>query len=226
MKATFSLVFALILNHQVLFAQSNLSIGIIGGPMVANFWDDNNSFLPKKWMPTFSVGTALRLQLAKQVFLQTDISYERKGFSLGELEWTDFNAIPIGKATLYSGFDYLLLTPTIGYSTRGKFHFEGSIGIFGGYLIDQKSRFVSVKGDFPDTPTPQTDMSFFNRFDFGTTTRLGVGYNFSQRWSANVNVVSNFGWAKPLRSQAGQPTDSNTDKTVSLGLQFGVFYKI
>jgi Outer membrane protein beta-barrel domain len=226
MKATIFLVFALIFTGQVLFSQSNVSIGIIGGPTAANFWDVTNSSLEKKWMPAFSIGTAVRVNLKKHFFFQTDISYERKGFSLGELEWTDFNAIPIGKATIYNGFDYALLTPTIGLSTRGKIRFEGSVGIFGGYLTDVKSRFVLTTPNFPEPSITQSDANTFNRFDFGTTMRLGIGSDLGKRWSASLNAVGNLGFNKPYKPSIGAFSGYGSDKTASFGLQLGVFYKI
>jgi hypothetical protein len=224
MKTTKLLVLALILNSQALFSQANVSIGIIGGPM-ADVSKDAPDYFPEKWMPSFSVGTAIRIDLKKHIFLQTEVSYERKGYSLGPFEWTDFNANPIGTSTPYERFNYVLLTPTVGFSTNGKVHIEGSLGVFSGYLTNVKTVFVKSSLAIPDRPI-NSDLKAFNRFDLGCTSRLGVGFNLGKKLSAKVNAIGNLGLTKPFKPRIGAPSNFSNDKTVSLGMQLGVFYKI
>jgi Outer membrane protein beta-barrel domain len=207
-------------------AQSRVSVGVIGGPMAADFKSSPNSFLPKKIMPAFSLGTAFRIKLENHLFLQTDISYERKGYSLGELEFTDFNGVVIEKLTIHNQFNYGLLTPTIGLTVGEKMRFECSVGVFGGYLIDMKS--VSATSLFGTSKLEgQGTIDGFNRLDFGLAGRIGVGFDISKKFIVSVNAIGNFGIAKPYR-----PIDINTlsgsldDQTRSFGVQLGLFYKI
>jgi Outer membrane protein beta-barrel domain len=225
MKTTILLAFSLLLNYQTLFAQSHVSIGLIGGPMAVNFREQSESFQPKKWMPTFSIGTAVRVNLKYRIFFQTEALFERKGFSLGEIQWTDFNANIIGTSTPYNYFDYASLTPAIGFSSAGKVHFESSLGIFFGYFTDIKTKFVNSSTAIT-TPNWAWDMGTFNRFDVGATSRLGIGFDVAKKWALTINAIGNLGFAKPYKSVLGAPTDYGRDKTVSLGFQFGVFYKI
>jgi Outer membrane protein beta-barrel domain len=225
MKKTILLVFVLIFMNQALFSQSNVSIGIIGGPTAAYFTKGYSS-VPKKWIPSASLGAAIRVQLKKPFFFQTDISYERKGFSYGEIEITDFNANPIGTKKLDELFDYALITTTIGFKTSGKVHFEGSLGVFGGYLTNLKSQtraFLPTGSGLFFRPFRVDD---FNRFDFGVASRLGVGFDLAKKLSVTVNAVGNFGFAEPYKPLLGAARGFGTDRTLSLGLQFGVFYKI
>ncbi len=225
MKATFSLVFALILSSQVLFAQSNVSIGLIGGPTVANFKGGFNDFLPKKWMPAFSIGYALRVDLKKHVFFQTDISYEGKGFSYGEIGITDFNAVVIETKKLYERFNYCVLTPSIGFRTSEKIYFEGSLGVFMAYLTDIKSMSTALTNPITQ-PSRTWEVTDFNRFDFGATARLGCGYDFGKKWSAKASAIGSLGFAQPFKPIIGASPEYGKDQTVSVGLQFGIFYKI
>jgi hypothetical protein len=221
MKKTVFLVFALIFTNQFLFSQSNVSIGFIGGPTVA-FFPKGYSAVPKEWIPAAFLGAAIRVQLKKPFFFQTDISYERKGFSYGKFEITDFNGNRIGTKRFDELFDYVLITPTIGFKTSGKVHFQGSLGVFGGYLVNLKSQtMVFISGI-----SREWQVEDFNRFDFGVSSRLGVGFDLSKKFSATINAVGNSGFAEPYKPLLGAASGFGTDKTLSLGLQLGLFYKI
>jgi hypothetical protein len=215
---------AFLLNCQVFFAQSNISIGVIGGPMAVNFRNDNNAFIKKEWMLSFSIGTAFRFGLDKHFFIQTELSYERKGFSYSDIQWTDFNGILSDKFTVNELFNYALLTPTIGFSFGQKLHFEGAFGIFGGYLTSAETIFGINPVDLPASAF-QPNIDNLNRFDYGITARIGAGFELAKKLSLNVNAVGNLGLDKPYK-----PLPSNAgnleNKTFSTGLQMGLFYKL
>ncbi len=216
---------ALLLSCQALLGQSKTSVGFILSPTLANF-RDAPTFFTKSWMPTLSAGTALRVQSKKAFFFQAELSYERKGFNLKGVQWTDFNAAPFGeKFTIRHQFDYLIFTPTVGFATRGKVHFEGSFGVFCGYLALRKDAY-GFKPPFASSANIQPNINDFNRFDVGTTTRAGVGFDLKEKWSLTINAVGNVGFSKVYKPVLGASDDFGRDKTVSLGLQLGLFYKI
>jgi hypothetical protein len=224
MKTTTLFAVALLLNCHLLLGQSNISIGVIGGPTAANF-RDGSPLIPKKWVTAFSIGSAIRVDLKKHIFFQTELSYERKGFSFGEIEITDFNAIPIGKKTFDEFFNYALVTPTIGFAADGKIHFEASFGFWGGYLVNLQSNTVVIPNDSIGNPR-FLEAGDLNRLDFGATGRIGVGFDFAKKWSLKVNAIGNWGFAQPYSSIPNVAPGFGKDNTMSFGLQLGLFYKI
>jgi hypothetical protein len=238
MKTANFLAFALIFTAQTLFGQSNRSIGIIAGPTMTNFWDTPNSnssvspdIFAKKFVPSFSVGASYRLGLKKNFFFQSDLTYERKGFSCCEIEWTDFNANPLGTSSQNNHFDYVVFAPSIGFTTRQKFHFEGVLGIFGSYLIGTKPEFVNLPLTTPINPqflanaADDIKATKFNRFDYGITARTGIGFDFNKQLTMTAHIVGNLGLSKLPKSPftSGFILIEN-DKTLSYGLQIGAFY--
>jgi hypothetical protein len=240
MKTTIFFAFVLLLNCQALFAQPNMSIGIIGSPMTTNFWDSpqpnpiiSSISLPtsKKFMSAYSVGASFRLGLQKHIFLQSELTYERKGFGFGEIEFTDFNGAIIGKSHEQNQLNYVVLAPSIGFMSSGDFHFEGSIGIFGGYLTSVVSKMVDLPPDLPSnspifsSSISNTKIEDFNRTDYGLTSRLGVGWDLGRSLTVTINAVGNFGFATlPNAALLNNIIPYKNDKSISFGLQFGAFY--
>jgi hypothetical protein len=238
MKTINFLAFALIFTAQTLFGQSNRSIGIIAGPTMTNFWDTpklnssvSEGIFNKKFVTSFSVGTSYRLGLKKNFFFQSDLTYERKGFSCCEIEWTDFNANPLGTSSQNNHFDYLVFAPSIGFTTRQKLHFEGVLGIFGSYLMEIKPTFVNLPSAITISPQLFANVSDdikvdkFNRFDYGITARTGIGFDFSKQLTMTAHIVGNLGVSKlPKSPSASGLIIIENDKTLSYGLQIGAFY--
>jgi hypothetical protein len=221
MKTIFPFILAFLLFHQALLGQSTLSVGIIGGPTIATFKGTSEFFQPKKELPFFSVGGALRIGFKKYFFTQTYLSYERKGFSLGTFKWLTYSGMLKGTSTINNHYNYGLLSQTVGFSTRGKIHFEGSIGAFGGYLIDMNSTSVFWTTGVPPFPLPD-DLGSFNRFDWGATACVGIGFDLGKKITIRINAQENLGFARVYKSSYR----TSDDKTFSKGAQLGVFYKI
>jgi Outer membrane protein beta-barrel domain len=238
MKTINLLVFALIFTVQTLFGQANRSIGIIAGPTMTNFWDTPKStplgltdVFEKNPLSSFSVGASYRLGLKKNFFFQSDLTYERKGFSCCEIEYTDFNANPLGTSSQNNHFDYVVFAPSIGFTTRQKFHFEGILGIFGSYLIGTKPEFVNFPSTTPISPqflanaADDIKVTKFNPFDYGITARTGIGFDFSKQLTVTAHIIGNLGLSKLPKSpfSSGFILMEN-DKTLTYGLQIGAFY--
>jgi Outer membrane protein beta-barrel domain len=234
MKTINLLVFALIFTVQTLFGQANRSIGIIAGPTMTNFWDTPNipsEFFDKKFASGFLVGASYRLGLKKNFFFQSDLTYERKGFSNGDIEWTDFNANSIGKTSQNNQFNYIVFAPAIGFTTRQKLHFEGILGIFSSYLINTKHKFTNLP---PDNTILQhivvnagddIKATKFNRLDYGITARTGIGFDFSKQLTMTAHIIGNLGLSKlPKPPFSSGLVLVENDKTLSYGLQIGAFY--
>lgn len=203
-----------------LIGQTNKSeIGIELGPNLRSL--RGNEMLEKIDDISFAYSGGLSFQyfFTKTVSLRTNISYERKGFSIKE-KASDQYGNPVGEMIFHSDFNYLTI-PILARLTLGKkVKLFGNIGPYIGYLLKQTD-VTEAYAEFPKSEVDNTDN--YNKTDFGISAGLGTKIPIGDKLIFSLEIRDNLG----LTNISSIPViNDGSIKTNTTNLLIGIGYKL
>ncbi|MFH1297773.1 MAG: porin family protein [Bacteroidota bacterium] len=203
------LILVLLLDPVNLFCQTNrLDIGIEGGPSVIFINGSCDHLNPGIG---FSAGPFIQYNFRKFFSIRADFSFERKGErdinSHGEISRINYN---------------YLISQIFGRMTFGKkINFFFQTGLFSGYLL----RGYTVNNAWPkELGRTYETTQFFNRFDWGLSTGIGMNIPLWQRFLVSVEVRYNLGLYQIVKDDISQESHWY-EKTNSVNFLVGVAYR-
>jgi len=183
--------FIQLLHFNSVAQSGNFEVGIKGGTSVALNW--GSSYTKMNQNPTlgYAAGISFRYHLPKRFSIGTEITFERKGYSIN-VAAADIDENIFGEVEVKYRLHYLLIPILTRFSVGKKVCTFVNVGPFFGFLThataDWKapSRFVY----FPNTTDETKD---FKRLDVGVTTGLGIMIPVKERIFLSLEVRNNLG---------------------------------
>lgn len=209
-------------NSVNLHAQNSMfDLGLEGGPNLSTMLisSSNPAFDFNPDPAIFgSGGFIFQYNFKNFLSLKSGLSYQRKGYQIKDLNYTDQSGNPIGNGRASSRFDYLTFPVLVKASFGKKVHFFVNAGPYVGYLLS-KTDLMKINGNKTIYKDP-LDATGINRWDFGVASGVGISIPVRTYWAISVE----------LRNYSGllDLTESNTTKwlTNTTDLRVGVAYKL
>jgi hypothetical protein len=190
---------------------------IRGGPNLS--YVRGNSLDNDQSLFGFTAGAFARYALNKHTFLSTGIQYERNGFMIPDLTFTDPYGNNLRKGDVYSRFNYLVLPMMAEYGFGSGITFSIKGGPFIGYLL-QKRTFI--KWDNNQTDDQTFGDSGKHRFNFGLGAGAGAYFPLNKKFLFELNIEDHLG----LTNVSGGSLSNGDQKTNALNLTAGLVYSL
>lgn len=213
------LLFISIGSTSSLRAQNSMfDLGLEGGPNLSTLIVKGNpmfDFNPKAAVYG-SGGVIFQYNFKNFLSLKTGFSYQRKGYQLPDLVFTDANGNFIGKGKATSRFDYLTFPILVKAGFGKKVNFFVNAGPYAGYLLakSDRTKFNDQEKTYKD------NLNGLSRWDFGIASGIGIAIPIRTFWVVSIEA----------RNYSGllDITDSNNTKwlTNTTDLRVGVAYKL
>lgn len=220
MKNTLIIASFLALGMTSLKAQTSnrYDWGIEGGPNLNTFRMKANPFFDTKPAVFGSGGFIFQYNTKKILSFKTGFSYQRKGYQMKGLLFTDAvgNYLETGKAVV--SFDYITLPLLVKASFGKKTQFFINAGPYGGFLLSAKGRFIYSGQDNNQT---ETFTNSVQRWDFGIASGIGIAIPIKESWKIHAELRNYFGLID-ISNNGGNPGiyTNTTD------LRLGVVYRL
>jgi opacity protein-like surface antigen len=207
-----------------LHAQNSMfDLGLEGGPNLSTMLISSTIFDFDPQPAIFgSGGFIFQYNFKNFLSLKTGISYQRKGYQLKDLSYTDNIGNPIGTATASSRLDYLTFPILVKASFGKKVNFFLNAGPYVGYLLQKTDR-MKFNGS---TTTDQADLGTagYNRWDFGIAGGIGIAIPIRTFWVISVEARNYSGLVDIAQSSNTKWLTNTTDLRVGVAYKLG-FYK-
>lgn len=211
----FCLCFVSLLIIHSSFSQSKkLEIGIVAGPSLSFLFGNEILRSYTKPILRYAFGGSLDYHFTDKLAFAANIIYERKGNSY-LTQMTDAMGNPIYLATTYAYYDYLSIPVLLKPSFGNKLKFFLTLGPNFNFLLNTSTEISS---------SSQQNMNpYFNLFDLGLTTGIGITAPLSDKFNFSVELRNNLG----LLNISKVPVYGNgTIQINSTNLLIGVSYKL
>jgi hypothetical protein len=190
--------------------------GIEGGPNLNTFRMSANPFFDPKPLVAGSGGFIFQYNTKKILSFKTGFSFQRKGYQIKDLYFTDNMGNYIGSGKMVVTLDYITLPLLVKASFGKKTQFFINAGPYAGFLLNEKSRaFNGNKVVDEDNITGDA-----NRFDFGVTGGIGIAVPIKESWRIHAEVRNYFGLTNLDESAFSDVYTNTTD------LRVGVVYRL
>lgn len=161
---------------------SRFNLGFEGGPNLASLRGSQGVSQPEigaLW--GLSGGVFLQYNCQSRFSLRTNVSYEKKGFAYRS------SGMSVRNSELDQQLDYLTLPLLLRATFGQRVQFFVNAGPYVGYLL----RSSSVFQEGPNTFRSRDE--FYQAFDAGLSTGIGISLPFATRWAASAEVRNNLG---------------------------------
>ncbi|WP_341904817.1 porin family protein [Fluviicola taffensis] len=207
-----------------LHAQNSMfDLGLEGGPNLSTILVSSTLFDFDPQPAVFgSGGFIFQYNFKNFLSLKTGISYQRKGYQLKDLLFTDNSGNQIGTGTTSSRLDYLTFPILVKASFGKKVNFFVNAGPYIGYLLQKTDR---TKFD-GSTTTFKDDLSIngMNRWDFGVAGGIGIAIPIRTFWVISIEARNYSGLLDIAKSSNTKWLTNTTDLRVGVAYKLG-FYK-
>lgn len=218
MKNTFIILSFISIGITPLYAQSSnrYDWGIEGGPNASTFLLYNSAHLDLKPVIFGSVGFIFQYNMKKILSFKTGFSFQRKGYQTDDLTYLSYHSHYPGTKKGVFMYDYITLPFLVKASFGKKVKFFINAGPYLGFLLARTKRFMTDQG----TVTSKSDLSSFQRLDFGAAGGIGVAIPIKKVWMVHVEVRNYFGLQNMNESGNTNMYTNTTD------LRLGVVYRL
>lgn len=190
--------------------------GIEGGPNLNTFRMSGNPFFSIEPAVYGSGGFIFQYNTKKILSFKTGFSFQRKGYQIKDLFFTDNMGNYTGSGKIVATLDYITLPLLVKASFGKKTQFFINAGPYAGFLLNGKSRaFNGNKVVDEDNFTGDV-----NRFDFGVTGGIGIAVPIKESWRIHAEVRNYFGLMDLDESAFSDLYTNTTD------LRLGVVYRL
>ncbi|WP_343636161.1 porin family protein [Fluviicola sp.] len=219
MKNTFiiTLFFALGITSLQAQTSNRYDWGIEGGPNLSTFRAQEMPFFDISPAVYGSGGFIFQYNTKKILSFKTGFSYQRKGYQIKGLTFTDVdgNYLETGKAIV--SLDYITLPLLVKASFGKKTQFFINAGPYGGFLLSAKGRYI-YNGQENQKETFTNDVQ---RWDFGVASGIGIAIPIKEAWKIHAELRNYFGLIDLSNSGGGTGIYTNTTD-----LRLGVVYRL
>jgi opacity protein-like surface antigen len=202
---------------------SMFDLGLEGGPNLSTILVKSTLFNFDPEPAIFgSGGFIFQYNCKNFLSFKTGVSYQRKGYQLADMVFTDASGNQIGKGETSSRLDYLTFPILVKASFGKKVQFFVNAGPYVGYLLQKTDR-TKFNGS---TTTDQTDLNIsgFNRWDFGIAGGIGIAIPIRTYWVISVEARNYSGISDIATSSNTQWRTNTTDLRIGVAYKLG-FYK-
>jgi hypothetical protein len=168
---------------------------------------------------TYSAGLGADYKINSLITLKTVLFFDRE-FVKNDIYGTDERNMPIHIGNISYNYDYLILPILGSFSTQGKVTLHFDAGPYFGYLLNQKTK-ISYNIYIP--PQNIEGKGIRKQFDFGINIATGTCFPITKKVLFDLGFQANFGL---INISENQDADNGSIKTNSIGLLFGIKYKI
>ena len=190
--------------------------GIEGGPNLNTFRMSGNPFFSIEPAVYGSGGFIFQYNTKKILSFKTGFSFQRKGYQVKDLIFTDMNGNYLGNGKITVSLDYITLPLLVKASFGKKTQFFINAGPYAGFLLNAKSRTLN-DGKVIDEDNFTGDA---NRFDFGVTGGIGIAVPIKESWMVHAELRNYFGLMNVDATAFSNLYTNTTD------LRLGVVYRL
>ena len=203
---------------------SMFDLGLESGPNLSNVFISSPFFdVDSKPAIYGSGGFIFQYNFKNFLSIKTGFSYQRKGFQLNNLLFTDASGNTIyGNGKSNSRLDYLTFPVLVKASFGKKVQFFVNAGPYAGYLLQKTDR-TTLNGS---STTQKDDLKYagLNRWDFGVAGGIGIAIPIRTFWVISVEARNYTGLMDIATSSNAQWRTNTTDLRVGVAYKLG-FYK-
>ena len=225
-KALIILSFISIGSTSSLHAQNSMfDLGLEGGPNLSTILVNSNLYDFDPEPAIFgSGGFIFQYNFKNFLSLKTGFSYQRKGYQLTDIPFSDASGNMLGTGKTSSRLDYLTFPVLVKASFGKKVNFFVNAGPYAGYLLKKTDR-TKINGS---STTYTDDLSYnyngMNRWDFGIAGGIGIAIPIRTYWVISVEARNYSGLLDIAESNNTKWLTNTTDLRVGVAYKLG-FYK-
>lgn len=217
-------IFISILFINPIYSQdSNIEIGIEGGPSLTFFRGESNQTRFSDPSFTSVLGVTFQKNFSKTFSLRTGLAYENKGAIIQDV-FTNDTGSPIGSYESRFSYHYLNipLLAKLSFGNKTKFFLNG--GPFLGYLIKRTFSYplISVGKEAPITSTID-NTKYSKRIDLGLSGGLGLSFSLGKKVNLNTELRYNYGL---INTNSSLVNRNQITKTNSVNFLIGLLFKL
>lgn len=202
---------------------SMFDLGLEGGPNLSTVLVNSTLFNFDPEPAIFgSGGFIFQYNCKNFLSFKTGLSYQRKGFQLTDIPYTNASGDQIGTGETSSRMDYLTFPVLVKASFGKKVSFFVNAGPYVGYLLKKTDR-MKYNGS-SNTHTDDLSTNGLNRWDFGIAGGIGIAIPIRTYWVISAEVRNYSGILDIATSSKTQWRTNTTDLRIGVAYKLG-FYK-
>ncbi|MDF3029036.1 MAG: hypothetical protein K0S23_3343 [Fluviicola sp.] len=203
---------------------SMFDLGLEGGPNLSTVLINSTLFNFDPEPAIFgSGGFIFQYNCKNFLSFKTGVSYQRKGFQLKDILFTDANGNQIGTGEISSRLDYLTFPILVKASFGKKVQFFVNAGPYAGFLLAKTDR-TTLNTSESEQVFKDHSLNGLNRWDFGIAGGIGIAIPIRTYWVISAEVRNYSGILDIATSSNTQWRTNTTDLRIGVAYKLG-FYK-